>query len=235
MESPDRIWYDSVSYVRPPLVMIVAVFLNQWCKGMVNQQMRILFEWKIWKCQMSWHNWLHYLCGTHKNPTPSRCWAMKTGFWSAEHTTDWRFSRHPKIRRAACLGFHCHQDCVESWKRTICLPLRAWIAERVTTWLFLLKRNIVINVIGNLQGNLRKTPFCSWHVVTAQQFRTVTLKRFVQRGEEMAVELLRMAVGQFLSLRNAKEPQMQTVFFFCFNIYIFIIILLASSRLPLEP
>ena len=41
----DMIWCHMCVHPYTSLVMIVAVFLNHWCKGMVNQQMRILFEW----------------------------------------------------------------------------------------------------------------------------------------------------------------------------------------------
>ena len=155
------------------LVMIVAVFLNHWCKGMVNQQMRILFEW-FWMKVLNELAQLTTLPMRHPRIQP----LVAVGRWRLgfEAPNTPRIGDFPDTlsRRAACSGFHCHQDCVESWKITFCLPLRAWTAERVTTciqqgeivakissppnprndcllstqcqpfWLFMLKRHIVM-------------------------------------------------------------------------------------------
>ena len=132
MKSPDRIWYDSaVSYVRPPLYVT--------CDDCGCFSKSCVKVWWINRCvfylneSAKWVGTTDYITyAAPKNPTPGRCWAMKTGFWAPNKSQIGDFP-DTLSRRAACSGFHCHQDCIESWKITVCLPLRAWTAERVTT------------------------------------------------------------------------------------------------------
>lgn len=167
MKSPDRIWYDSVSYVRPPLYVT--------CDDCGCFSKSCVKVWWINRCvfylneSAKWVGTTDYITyAAPKNPTPSRCWAMKTGFWSAEHTTDWRFSRHP-LSPSSLFGLSLPPRLCRKLKDNL-----LWTAERVTTciqqgeivakifsprnprndclsstkcqpfWLFLLKRHIVM-------------------------------------------------------------------------------------------